>query len=126
MIYRRKTYQIDPSVLEPFNEHFNATLLPAQLKYGARLVGRWMTKETDGMIEIFAIWEYDSYEAYETIETKVKSDKAHVKRVQQWYQKMGGKEKLKDLFFKIEQDFVEATVPRDKTIMGEGGRKHEE
>ncbi|WP_163538053.1 NIPSNAP family protein [Gracilibacillus sp. YIM 98692] len=117
MIYRRKMYNVAPSILDDFNEHFNKTLLPTQLKYGARLVGRWMTKENNGVIEIFAIWEYDSFEDYEIIENKVKSDEEHVKRVQNWYKKMGGREKLKEVFFKIEQDFLETTVPFDKTIL---------
>ncbi|MFC4403777.1 NIPSNAP family protein [Gracilibacillus xinjiangensis] len=117
MIYRRKTYHIDPVILNAFNQHFNDTLLPAQLKYGARLVGRWMAKKDNGMIEIFAIWEYDRYEDYERIENKVKSDEEHVKRVQNWYHKMGGREKLKEWFFKMEQDFLETTVPFEKTIL---------
>ncbi|MCT2536236.1 NIPSNAP family protein [Aquibacillus koreensis] len=117
MNYRRKMYKVAPSILDEFNKHFNQTLLPTQLKYGARLVGRWMTKENDGVIDIFAIWEYDSYEDYEIIENKVKSDEEHVKRVQKWFQKMGGREKLKEVFFSIEQDFIETTVPLDKTIL---------
>ncbi|WP_421383414.1 NIPSNAP family protein [Bacillus salacetis] len=117
MIFRRKMYKVAPSILNDFNEHFNQTLLPTQLKYGARLVGRWMTKDTEGVIEIFAIWEYDSHEEYEIIENKVKSDEEHVKRVQKWFQQMGGREKLKEVFFSIDQDFIETTVPLDKTIM---------
>jgi hypothetical protein len=39
MIYRRKLYNVAPSILDSFNKHFNKTLLPTQLKYGARLVG---------------------------------------------------------------------------------------
>jgi hypothetical protein len=117
MIYRRKTYNVAPSILNKFNEHFNHTLLPTQLKYGARLVGRWMTKENSDFVEIFAMWEYDSYEDYEKIEDKVRSDTEHVKRVQSWYEKMGGKENLKSVFLKIEKDFLETTVPRENTIL---------
>ncbi|SFM38057.1 NIPSNAP protein [Gracilibacillus orientalis] len=93
MIYRRKMYNVDPSILDDFNEHFNKTLLPTQLKYGSRLVGRWMTKKDNGIMEIFAIWEYDNYENYEIIENKVKSDEEHVKRVQNWHKKNGWKRK---------------------------------
>ncbi|QTM98284.1 hypothetical protein ERJ70_02505 [Sediminibacillus dalangtanensis] len=117
MIYRRKTYHIDPIIKEEFNEHFNKTLLPTQLKYGARLVGRWMTKANNVTIEIFAMWEYQSYEEYEKIESKIRADKGRVNRVEGWFEKMGGREKLKAVFFKIDQDFLESTVPRDKTIM---------
>ncbi|AIQ36379.1 NIPSNAP family protein [Paenibacillus sp. FSL R5-0345] len=117
MIYRRKTYKIDPQILLDFNEHFNQTLLPAQLKYGSRLVGRWSTEEIDGVLEVFAIWEYDSYEDYEKIESQVKSDEEHVKRVQAWFDKIG-REKIK-IFMKdkINEEFIETTVPREKTIL---------
>ncbi|UOQ86585.1 NIPSNAP family protein [Gracilibacillus salinarum] len=115
MIYRRKMYHVDPSIVKDFNEHFNKTLLPTQLKYGARLVGRWMTEDKDGVIEIFAIWEYSSFEDYEQIESKVKGDDQHVKRVQQWFEKMGRKYNLKELFYKIDQDFLKTTVPVDKS-----------
>ncbi|WP_248139011.1 hypothetical protein [Bacillus infantis] len=55
MIYRRKSYKVDESIVEDFNLHFNQTLLPAQLKYGSRLVGRWMGQPAEGAVEIFAI-----------------------------------------------------------------------
>ncbi|MFT4413822.1 NIPSNAP family protein [Fredinandcohnia humi] len=61
MIYRTKMYHVDPSILDHFNHHFNNTLLPTQLKYGARLVGRWMTKANSDFIEVLAIWEYEIY-----------------------------------------------------------------
>jgi hypothetical protein len=100
-----------------FNEHFNQTLLPAQLIYGSRLVGRWATEEKDGVVEIFAIWEYGSYEDYEKIESQVKSDKEHVDRVQAWFDKIG-REKLKTFFKeKIKEEFIETTVQRKKTIL---------
>ena len=90
--------------------------MPTQQHYGARLVGRWMSKQKNDSFEIFAIWEYDSYEAYEKIENKVRNDEKHVKRVQSWYEKMGGKENLKRVFFKIDQDFLESTVSANKKL----------
>jgi hypothetical protein len=116
MIYRRKMYKVAPRIVEEFNEHFNQTLLPTQLKYGARLIGRWMTTHDNDAVEIIAIWEYNSHEDYERIEEKVRSDEAHVKQVQDWFAKMGGRESLKDVFFKIDQDFLESTVASEKTI----------
>jgi NIPSNAP len=111
MIYRRKKYLLDPSIVVQFNEHFNNTLLPTQLEYGARVVGRWMTtNQNNNVTEIFAIWEYDSKEDYEEIENKVKADIEYVNRVQSWYKQMGGRENLKQVFFNIEQDFLESTV----------------
>ncbi|MFM9282170.1 NIPSNAP family protein [Paenibacillus jiagnxiensis] len=116
MIYRRKTYIISPQMLHEFNEHFNQTLLPAQQKYGARLVGRWETEVKDDQVEVFAIWEYDSYENYERIETQVRSDEEHVKRVQAWYDKIG-RERIKTLKHHIKEEFIKSTVSRKKTIL---------
>ena len=110
MIYRRKMYRVSPRIIDDFNLHFNRTLLPTQLKYGSRLVGRWMKEETDGTVEVFAIWEYDSFEEYERIEALVRGDEAHVKRVQDWYGKWGGRENLKEHFYRIDQDFIDSTV----------------
>jgi hypothetical protein len=117
MIYRRKKYLVDASIVGEFNTHFNNTLLPTQLKYGARLVGRWMSQHNDGTVEIFAIWEYESHEDYVTIENNVRNDKEHVQRVQNWYGKMGGRENLKHVFHKIEEDFLETTVAYENTIL---------
>lgn len=46
-----------------------------------------------------------------------KSDKEHVQRVQNWFEKMGGRENLKKVFYKIDEDFIENTVPYEKTII---------
>ncbi|EJS76401.1 cytoplasmic protein [Bacillus cereus] len=92
MFYRRKYYVVKNEFIEIFNDHFNHTNLPNQLKYGSRLIGRWMKGNNDGTTEIFAIWEYDSYEKYEEIESKIRSDEKHVKRIHDWYEKHGGKE----------------------------------
>jgi hypothetical protein len=76
-----------------------------------------MSEEKNGIVEIFALWEYDSYEDYEKIENKVKSDEEHVNRVQTWFKKMGGRDQLKEVFFKMEEDFLKTNVPLDKTIL---------
>ncbi|MFJ8065601.1 NIPSNAP family protein [Psychrobacillus sp. NPDC096426] len=92
MFYRRKFYTVKNDFVEKLNEHFIKTNLPNQLKYGARLVGRWMKENENNTTEIFAIWEYDSYEDYIEIENNVKGDDAHVKRIKDWYEKNGGRE----------------------------------
>lgn len=117
MIYRRKSYKVDESIVKDFNLHFNQTLLPTQLKYGSRLVGRWKAQPAEGAVEIFAIWQYDSREAYENIENNVRNDKEHVQRVQNWFEKMGGRDNLGRIFFKVDEDFLEATVPESSTIL---------
>lgn len=72
MFYRRKFYIVKNEFVEILNAHFIENNLPTQLKYGARLVGRWMTPYDESSTEIFAIWEYDSYEKYIQIETNVR------------------------------------------------------
>lgn len=114
MIYRRKTYKVDLKIVKEFNQHFNETLLPTQLKYGARLVGRWMTTENTGATEIFAIWEYDSYEEFEKIESRVKNDQAHVKRVQDWLNRIGRENISAYLKDEVKEDFLKTTVSMNK------------
>ncbi|MDV2583053.1 NIPSNAP family protein [Alkalibacillus haloalkaliphilus] len=92
MFYRKKTYQVKSEFVSTFNKHFNENLLPTQIKHGSSLVGRWMTNDQEGLVEIFAIWEYDSYEDYLQIEEEVRSDRDHVKRVKDWYNRQGGRD----------------------------------
>ncbi|PFZ42311.1 cytoplasmic protein [Bacillus wiedmannii] len=92
MFYRRKYYIVKNEFVETFNEHFNTMNLPNQLKHGSRLIGRWMKDNNDGTTEIFAIWEYDSYDQYKDIESKIRNDKIHVNRIHDWYEKHGGRE----------------------------------
>ncbi|MBP1950772.1 NIPSNAP family protein [Virgibacillus litoralis] len=111
MFYRRRFYIVRKEFVDILNAHFNNTNLPNQLKYGARLIGRWMKENADNTAEIFAIWEKDSYEEYLDVESKVRSDKAHVKRVQDWYQKNGGKENVyENYILEIRNEELESTV----------------
>ncbi len=48
MFYRRKYYIVKNEFIEIFNEHFNKTNLPNQLKHGSRLIGRWMKDNKNG------------------------------------------------------------------------------
>lgn len=117
MIYRRKTYVVASSFVEEFNALFNDILLPSQLKYGARLIGRWHQLMDDETSEIFAMWEYDTFEQYEEIEQKIKSDNGHIMRVQERFDQMG-RDRYKEVFrTDIKQDFFESTVDREKTIL---------
>ncbi|KGA97724.1 hypothetical protein AJ85_05805 [Alkalihalobacillus alcalophilus ATCC 27647 = CGMCC 1.3604] len=92
MFYRRKYYIVKNEFVEIFNQHFNETNLPNQLKHGARLIGRWMVPHNESTTEIFAIWEYDSQEKYQEIEANVRSNQEHVKRIIAWYDKHGGRD----------------------------------
>lgn len=111
MFYRRKYYVVKNEFIEIFNDHFNNTNLPNQLKYGSRLIGRWMKDNNDGTNEIFAIWEYDSYEKYEEIESEIRSDEKHVRRIHDWYEKHGGKEYvLQEYILELKNEEVLCTV----------------
>jgi acylphosphatase len=118
MFYRRKFYTLKSEFAEVFNNLFNNINLPNQLKYGSRLVGRWMKDNNDGTVEIFAIWEYDSYEDFLKIEEKVRSDAAHVQRINKWYDANGGKEFVqKEYFIEVRNEALESTIKlSEKTI----------
>lgn len=111
MFYRRKFCIVKKEFVEIFNAHFNYTNLPNQLKYGTRFIGRWMKVNNGKLQKIFDIWEYDTYEEYLEIESKIRSDHAHVKRIQDSYQKNGGKERVyKDFVLDVRNEAIESTV----------------
>lgn len=111
MFYRRKFYIVKKEIVESFNTHFNQTLLPTQLKYGSRIIGRWMAPLDQDHVELFAIWEYDSREAYVEIEAKVRGDQEHFKRVLEWYEKHGGRENvLKQFIIEVRDQPIESTI----------------
>lgn len=111
MFYRRKFYIIKNEFVEIFNAHFNETNLPNQLKHGARLVGRWMVPHDESATEIFAIWEYDSYEKYQEIEANVKSDQKHLERIKHWYEKSGGRDFVyKEYFLEVRNEQLRSTL----------------
>lgn len=101
MIYRRKTYKIQPENLDQFNEFFLQYLLPNQLKHGAKLVGRWVSEDQS---EIEAIWEYESLEVYHRIEGQVRNDDLHA-RAQEKRQELG------ELYIESKQDFLQWAGP---------------
>lgn len=111
MFYRRKYYLVKSEFTDILNAHFNKTNLPNQLKHGSRLTGRWMIENKDNTTEIFAIWEYDSYEDYLRIETAIRADKEHIKQVQAWYDKYGGKEYvLKNYILEVKNEKLQSTL----------------
>lgn len=88
--------------------------MPNQLKYESKLVGRWMRDCKDGTFEIFAIWEYESFEKYEAIESKIRSDQEHVNRVKRWYDKHGGREYVySNYILDVKNEAIESTVRVD-------------
>lgn len=99
MVYRIRTYQIDPDKLERFSEFFHNYLLPNQLRFGSKLVGRWVNSDKTS---IMAIWEYKDPAQYKSIEEKIKRTNLH-KRAQI------RKDELGPLFFSTHQEFWEMT-----------------
>ncbi len=114
MFYRRKYYRVKEEFVESFNKLFNEINLPNQLKHGSRLVGRWMTATKDDLVEIFAIWEYNSYEEYLQIEAAVRSDQPHVASVKDWYEQYGGKEYVQENFLiEVKDERIISTVEKN-------------
>ncbi|WDQ35076.1 NIPSNAP family protein [Paenibacillus marchantiae] len=110
MFYRRKYYVVNNDFVEVFNKHFIENNLPNQLKYGARLVGRWMAPHSETTTEVFAIWEYDSKEQYEEIELNVRNPE-QAKKVNSWYESQGGRERVyKECIFQVKDSEIISTL----------------
>ncbi|MGM0751868.1 MAG: NIPSNAP family protein [Bacillota bacterium] len=119
MFYRRKFYTVKKEFVDIFNDLFNNINLPNQLKHGSRLIGRWMKDNEDGTVEIFAIWEYASYEDYVEIENAIRSDEAHVNRIKNWYEKNGGRDYVyKEFILEMRNEAMESTVDRSRIQRG--------
>ena len=99
MLYRRKTYKINPEMYKTFTHFFHAYLLPNQLTHGAQLVGRWVNEE---QTEIMAMWAYDNRAQYETVEASIRASDLHVEA--QTYRKT-----LPSLFISSTEDFFTST-----------------
>ena len=111
MFYRRKFYIVKKEFVEHLNQLFNEINLPNQLKNGSRLVGRWMLDVQEGNVEIFAIWEYDSYEDYMRIESTIRKDPKHVACIKNWYDEHGGKEYVQQTYFvQVKNEALTCTV----------------
>jgi hypothetical protein len=99
MVYRFKTYCIEPTRLEDFNEFFHHYLLPNQIRCGAKLVGRWVNSEKTS---IMAIWEYEDEGQYKKIEEEIKRTNLHK-------QAQIRKDELGPLFLTSNQEFWQMT-----------------
>jgi hypothetical protein len=115
LFYRRKFYIVKNEFVDIFNAHFNETNLPNQIKHGARLVGRWMVPSNESTTEIFAIWEYDSYEKYKEIETIVRGDSEHRNRINKWYEENGGREYVyKQCILEVKNEQICSTLIKNE------------
>jgi hypothetical protein len=53
----------------------------------------------------------DSYEAYEEVEAKVRSDEAHNRRIYDWYEALGGREHInKEYLLEVRNEALLSTV----------------
>jgi 8-oxo-dGTP diphosphatase len=100
VIYRRRTYRVEPARADAFNAFFNRHLLPLQRRHGARLVGRWITEDRT---EIVAVWAYSDKAEYERIEDEIGADpgSAHAREARR---------ALEPLFVETRQDWLLSTV----------------
>ena len=115
VFYRRKFYIVRNDFVDIFNAHFYETNLPHQIKHGARLVGRWMVPRDQSTTEIFAIWEYDSYERYKEIETIVREDSEHRERINRWYKENGGREYVyKNYILEVRNEQIFSTLTKNE------------
>ena len=99
MIYRMRIYQAVEHNLPKFHVFFRDFLLPIQLRYGARLVGRWETEDQ----RVVAIWEYDDTAAYERIAQAVRDDPASAVALQH-------RESLGDLYTEYKDVLMLSTL----------------
>ncbi len=108
MIFRCRTYRVVPEKLGAFNTFFLTRLLPVQGRYGAVLIGRWAS---DDRRVIFALWAYESADAYHAIQEQVSRDPDSV--AAQAYRR----EKLNPLFTETEEWLMTSTVPLELTAL---------
>jgi len=94
-----------------FNQLFTDINLPNQLKYGSKLIGRWMKDIGNGTFEVFTIWEYDNIDDYNNIETQIRNDKPHLQQIKDWYDMNGGKEYVfKEKILEVKNEEIISTV----------------
>jgi ribosomal protein S18 acetylase RimI-like enzyme len=99
IIYRMRSYAVVPEQRAAFDSFFEDHLLPAQLKHGARLVGRWATD--DG--RVVAVWEYDSRAELERIQAEVARDPDSVRA-------QAIRATLPPLFTSMQETFMTSTL----------------
>lgn len=113
MLYRRKIYTIDPYVYDQFTHFFHTYLLPNQLTFGAKLIGRWVN---ENKTEIMALWGYKDKAHYEEVESHIRASELH-KEAQEF------RKTLPPLFLDSSQDFFTSTghYESSKTIVSVSG-----
>jgi len=98
-IFRKKVYKVSPENVQVFTDFFHQYLYPNQMRYGSKLVGRWVNEKQN---EIMAIWEYESIEQYHNIEQKIRESELH-RQAQEKRKEMG------NLYIESSQEFLSTT-----------------
>jgi 8-oxo-dGTP diphosphatase len=99
MLFRRKSYTINPDMFDTFNHFFHTYLLPNQLTHGASLVGRWVN---ESKTEIMAMWAYRDRTDFERVDAAIRESELH--QTAQNY-----RQTLPSLFETSSEDFMEST-----------------
>ncbi|PUB11425.1 NUDIX hydrolase [Paenisporosarcina sp. OV554] len=99
MLFRRKSYTINPDMYDTFNHFFHTFLLPNQLTHGASLVGRWVN---ESRTEIMAMWAYRDLADFEHVDAAIRESEHH--QTAQNY-----RQTLPSLFENSSEDFMEST-----------------
>lgn len=99
MLFRRKSYTINPDMFDTFNHFFHTYLLPNQLTHGASLVGRWVN---ESKTEIMAMWAYRDRADFERVDAAIRESEHH--QTAQNY-----RQTLPSLFETSSEDFMEST-----------------
>ena len=97
MIFKRNTYRIKPERLTDMNKFFHTQVYPIHIKYGAKLIGRWVNDRKD---EILVIWEYSSMDHYEKIDGLLKSSEPYNMAIKD----------LNGFYIEEDKDFLSSTA----------------
>jgi hypothetical protein len=74
-----------------------------------------MVPSNESTTEIFAIWEYDSYEKYKEIETIVRGDIEHRNRINKWYEENGGREYVyRQCILEVKNEQISSTLMKNE------------
>jgi 8-oxo-dGTP diphosphatase len=99
MIYLRQTFQVNPDQFERCTHFFHEYTLPIHMGHGARLVGRYTTRSHE---EVTTIWEFNSYDHYQSLKEKMEKSELFGKSEKR-------REQLGSLYKEVREEFIEAT-----------------
>jgi NIPSNAP len=105
VLFRLRTYTVEPGKLAVFNEFFLEHLLPIQLRHGAKLVARLGSADES---RIYALWAYDDEAAFDEIDRRVRDDPDSAAALK-------ARRRLDPLFIDATDEFLTSTVPIDAT-----------